>query len=225
LKDYFAKRADELCETCVERLEKNPMRILDCKKEACQKIAEEAPIILDYICEKCKADFIKLQEYLKEFKIAFIIDPFIVRGLDYYTKTAFEFLSGGQALSGGGRYDDLIEELGGPKLSGVGFALGTERLLSEVPETTFIKDEEKKYLIAGLGGAGEKKAFALFNKMIAEGKRTVLDENGRNIKGQFKFANKIGATDVIIIGDDEIAKNVFTVKDMKTGEQRELEKI
>ncbi|MDR2456976.1 MAG: histidine--tRNA ligase [Clostridiales Family XIII bacterium] len=225
LKTYFRENESKLCETCRIRMEKNPMRILDCKSETCKKIAKGAPIILDYICEDCKTDFEKLQEYLNAFNIDFIIDPFIVRGLDYYTKTAFEFLIGGMAILGGGRYDELIEELGGPKLSGVGFALGVERLLLEIPSSAFLIDEDKKYLIIGVGDSGERKAIELYNKMTSEGKKVLLDENMRNIKGQFKYADKIGITDVVMIGDKEIEKNIFTIKNMKTGEQKEVEKI
>jgi histidyl-tRNA synthetase len=228
LVSYFEKHESELCETCKARLKTNPMRILDCKSEVCKELAKDAPIILDYICEKCASDFESLKKNLDNFNVKYEVDPRIVRGLDYYVKTAFEFVSRSDVAKatvlGGGRYDSLVKELGGPELPGVGFGLGIERLLSEIADETFAKKQVKgKTLIIGLGDDGEKKQALLFSKLISEGEAVLIDEKKRSLKNQLKFANAIGAEKVIIIGDEEIKKGKMVVRNMKEGTQSEEE--
>jgi histidyl-tRNA synthetase len=222
---YFNDKKGELCETCNGRLEKNPMRIFDCKSEICQGVAKDAPVILDYLCEECAADFDALKKNLDVLEVSYEVDPRIVRGLDYYTKTAFEFVSrkvvAKATVCGGGRYDGLMAELGGPEVSGIGFGLGIERLLAELDFDALFAGEKKdeRTLIIGMGEAGEEEALKLFGKMQAAGKTAFLDEKKRSLKKQLKYADKLGLEKAIIIGDDELAKGAVTVRDLRTGEQ------
>ena len=228
LKSYFADYKDELCETCLTRLDKNPMRILDCKSPVCSKIAEGAPKITDYLCEECENHFAKVREYLEIAGIGYTVNPTIVRGLDYYTKTVFEFVSdaiGSQGtVCGGGRYDGLIEELGGQKLPSLGYAMGLERLLMvmenqgiEIPEP-----EPCALYIAGLGDNAQSKAFELIGAVRNTGLPAETDVVGRGLRAQMKYADKIGARFSMVIGDNELLENKANVKNMTTGEQTEL---
>lgn len=228
LKSYFADYKDELCETCLTRLDKNPMRILDCKSPVCSKIAEGAPKITDYLCEECENHFAKVREYLEIAGIGYTVNPTIVRGLDYYTKTVFEFVSdaiGSQGtVCGGGRYDGLIEELGGQKLPSLGYAMGLERLLMvmenqgiEIPEP-----EPCALYIAGLGDNAQAKAFELIGAVRNTGLPAETDVVGRGLRAQMKYADKIGARFSMVIGDNELLENKANVKNMTTGEQTEL---
>lgn len=228
LKSYFADYKDELCETCLTRLDKNPMRILDCKSPVCSKIAEGAPKITDYLCEECENHFAKVREYLGIAGIGYTVNPTIVRGLDYYTKTVFEFVSdaiGSQGtVCGGGRYDGLIEELGGQKLPSLGYAMGLERLLMvmenqgiEIPEP-----EPCALYIAGLGDNAQSKAFELIGAVRNTGLPAETDVVGRGLRAQMKYADKIGARFSMVIGDNELLENKANVKNMTTGEQTEL---
>ena len=223
LKEFLEPRYGELCETCQGRFNKNPMRILDCKD--CQKIVEGAPMMIDYLCEDCRSHFEEFQSILKDMDIPFIIDPGIVRGLDYYTKTAFEFVSTrGMAqgtVCGGGRYDHLVEEIGGPETPGVGFGMGIERLMLmlseegvEVPE-----QEGADYMIITMGEKARSYGLGLAGKLRKKGRSVQVDMMGRNFKNQFKYADRIGAKKAIIIGDDEVASGTFGMKDLETGEQ------
>ncbi len=223
LRDFLTPKYDQLCDTCKGRFDKNPMRILDCKD--CQKIVQGAPMMIDYLCDECRSHFEEFQSILKDMDIPFIVDPGIVRGLDYYTKTAFEFVSTkGMAqgtVCGGGRYVHLVEQIGGPETPGVGFGMGIERLMLmlseegvEVPE-----DNTADYMIITMGDKARSFGLSLAKKLRKKGRSVQMDMMGRNFKNQFKYANRIGAKKAVIIGDDEVAAGTFSVKDMETGEQ------
>ena len=228
LKEYFADRKDKLCETCQGRLEKNPMRILDCKSPICSDIAKDAPVILDYLCDDCKEHFEKLQEYLGIMGIEFKINPKIVRGLDYYTRTVFEFVTtdiGAQGtVCGGGRYDGLIEQLGGHKTPALGFGMGLERLIMTMEKQgcEFYKPNTCDVYIATMGEKAVEKALELTMCLRDEGYFVEYDLVGREIKPQMKYADKIGAKFVIVLGDNEIESGKANLKNMTTGEQTEI---
>lgn len=228
LKEYFRDRKDELCDTCNERLERNPMRILDCKSPICSEIAKDAPVVLDYLCDECKEHFEAVKGYLKAQNIEFTVNPHIVRGLDYYTKTVFEFVSnsiGAQGtVCGGGRYDGLIEELGGQKTPSLGFGMGLERLmlLMEAQGCEFPKDRVPDLFIVALGDKATLKAVEIAKDMRAEGYTCLYDLNGRSLKAQMKYANKLGAKYVIVLGDKEVEEKIATLKNMKDGEETEI---
>lgn len=225
LQEYLRPRYDELCDTCKTRFDKNPMRILDCKSEVCWDIAKGAPMMLDYLCDDCKAALEELMKYLDAMGIEYKIDPTIVRGLDYYTKTAFEFITnkiGAQGtVCGGGRYDHLIEEVGGPDMPGVGFGLGKERLLMlmESCDNDFGGEQAPEIFVAWIGDENLPYSLALLNEIRQKGVRAVLDTKARNLKGQLKYANKLGALYSLVIGEDEVKTGELTLKDMKEGNQ------
>ncbi|MBQ6727863.1 MAG: histidine--tRNA ligase [Clostridia bacterium] len=228
LKTYLSARYDELCDLCKDRYEKNPMRILDCKNEDCKAIAENAPSILDYLCDDCKAHFIKLQSLLKTAGVEYKINPRIVRGLDYYTKTVFEFVSeniGAQGtVLGGGRYDGLVEEFGGGKISGIGFAAGLERLLLLLDSAGSIPANDSLDLyVAPMGEDARLKAFEIVSALRNSGISADTDYVGRGIKAQFKYADKIGAKFVGVLGSDELARNIIKIKEMASGTETEVD--
>lgn len=228
LKTYFEGRKDELCDTCKDRLERNPMRILDCKSPVCSEIAKDAPVVLDYLCDECREHFEKVKSYLNAQNIAFKVNPRIVRGLDYYTKTVFEFISesiGAQGtVCGGGRYDGLIEELGGQKTPSLGFGLGIERLmlLMEAQGCEFPKENMPDLFIAALGEKAQLKAVEIANDMREEGFTCLYDVNGRGLRAQMKYANKLGAKYTIVLGDDEVESGIAKLKNMESGEETEI---
>lgn len=228
LKTYFEDRKDELCDTCKDRLERNPMRILDCKSPVCSEIAKDAPVVLDYLCDECREHFEKVKSYLNAQNIAFKVNPRIVRGLDYYTKTVFEFISesiGAQGtVCGGGRYDGLIEELGGQKTPSLGFGLGIERLmlLMEAQGCEFPKESMPDLFIAALGEKAQLKAVEIANDMREEGFTCLYDVNGRGLRAQMKYANKLGAKYTIVLGDDEVESGIAKLKNMESGEETEI---
>lgn len=227
--EYLAPSFDELCEDCKVRYDKNPMRILDCKKPVCKKIAKDAPIMLDYLCDECNTAFEELKENLSDIGIEFVINPRIVRGLDYYTKTAFEFVTdsiGAQGtVCGGGRYDNLSEEIGGPPIPGVGFGLGKERLLlvMEANGIEIPNEEGINTLVAFMGEKAKKEALSLVAKLRDHGETVEIDCLNRNFKGQFKLADRLNVRNTIIIGDDEIEKGIVAIKKMETGDQITVE--
>ncbi len=229
LKEYFSKYKNDLCETCLSRLERNPMRILDCKSHICSKIAQDAPVILDYLCDECKEHFEKVKNYLTSANVEFTVNPKIVRGLDYYTKTVFEFITteiGAQgAVCAGGRYDGLAEELGGPSLPSLGFAMGLERalLLMEKQGCPFPQDSVADIYIAPMGEMAQATAIKLCKTVREEGFSAVTDYSGRGLKAQMKYANKIGAKFSMVIGDNEIESGKATLKNMLSGEEIEVE--
>lgn len=229
LKEYFNARKDELCDTCKDRLDRNPMRILDCKSPVCSEIAKDAPVMLDYLCEECKEHFDKVQEYLKAQRIEFNINPKIVRGLDYYTKTVFEFVSdsiGAQGtVCGGGRYDGLVEELGGQKTASLGFGMGLERLmlLMEAQNCPFPEPQSADLFIVALGDKAVLKALEITKDMRAEGFGCLMDLNQRSVRAQMKYADKLGAKFNLVIGDNEVESGCAKLKNMSTGEETEIQ--
>lgn len=228
LRNYFEQYKDELCETCLSRLDKNPMRILDCKSPICSKIAEGAPKITDYLCDECREHFDSVQKFLDAAGVSYTVNPTIVRGLDYYTKTVFEFVTdciGAQGtVCGGGRYDGLIEELGGNHLPSLGFAMGIERLLMvmekqgiEIPNF-----DECSLYIATMGEKAQEKAFGLLKELRECGETAETDVVGRGLRAQMKYADKIGAKYTIVIGDNELDEGYAEAKNMKTGNKVKL---
>ena len=228
LREYFSGRKDELCDTCKGRLERNPMRILDCKSPVCSEIAKGAPVVLDYLCDECKEHFEKVKSYLKALNIEFTVNPKIVRGLDYYTKTVFEFVSnsiGAQGtVCGGGRYDGLVEELGGQKTPSLGFALGIERLmlLMEAQECEFPQEAKPDLFIAALGEKAQLKAVEIAKDMREEGFTCLYDVNGRGLRAQMKYADKLGAKYTVVLGEDEVQSGIAKLKNMESGEETEI---
>ncbi len=225
LRSYFAAREEELCDTCKTRLEKNPMRILDCKSPVCGDIAKGAPVILDYLCDECSEHFEALKKNLTALGIDYSINPKIVRGLDYYTKTVFEFITtdiGAQGtVCGGGRYDGLIEQLGGAPTPALGFAMGLERLIltMESQGCEFMEQKTCDLYIAPMEAAAADKALILANTLRGEGYQAEFDVMNRGIKAQMKYANKIGAKFVLVIGGNELEAGEAKLKLMETGEQ------
>lgn len=228
LRAHFGQYKDKLCETCLSRLEKNPMRILDCKSPEDKEIAKNAPKVTDYLCEECQEHFQQVKSYLDCAGVEYTVNPTIVRGLDYYTKTVFEFVTdyiGAQGtVCGGGRYDGLIEELGGKHVPSLGFAMGMERLLMlmekqgiEIPAPS-----PCDLYIAPLGEEAKKKAFALVGKVRESGLFAETDVVSRGLRAQMKYADKIGARFSIVLGDDEITKGEAVVKNMETGQQTKI---
>jgi histidyl-tRNA synthetase len=229
LKDYLRPNLNCMCEDCRSRFDKNPMRILDCKVPECKEINKNAPTILDYLCDDCKEHFEKVKHYLTLSGIEYEINPKIVRGLDYYTRTVFEFVSeeiGAQGtVLGGGRYDGLIEEIGGAHTPAVGFAAGLERLLllMEKSGAAFPADSAPVVYIAGMDAPSREKAFEIAMSLRKSGISCEVDHMERSIKAQFKYADKIGAKYVAVIGGSELAEGVMNVKCMQDGSQERVE--
>lgn len=228
LKTFLEPKFDDLCSTCKTRYDKNPLRIMDCKNPVCHKLTHGAPRMIDYLCDECTEAFEDLQENLKAMDIPFTVNPGIVRGLDYYTKTAFEFVTdtiGAQGtICGGGRYDNLSESIGGPPIPGVGFGLGKERLLLvmeaegiEIPNT-----ESVDVLVAFMGDEAKHEALGLAHRLRGKGVKVEMDSMERNIKGQFKYADRVHADYTLILGESELERGVVSIKNMKDGEQREI---
>ncbi len=226
LREFLGSRLDKLCPTCNERYTTNPMRILDCKVESCQEAIKGAPYMLDHLCEDCEDHFTRMKSYLDVMKVPYTVDPGIVRGLDYYNRTAFEFISndiGAQGtVCGGGRYDGLIESVGGPAVPGVGFGLGIERLLLtlESQGIEIPKPAPMDVFIVAMGEPAFVKGMELLCTLRGNGLKAEIDHLKRSTKAQFKFADKVGAHYSLIIGDDELAKGEAQLKDMRTGEQK-----
>lgn len=224
LKAYFATNYDDLCGTCKTRFEKNPMRILDCKEKKCKDIGANAPVILDYICEECSTHLNELKTYLDVLDIKYTIDPYIVRGLDYYTKTVFEIIHEGLTVCGGGRYDKLIEEVGGPSMPAFGFGLGLERLLMII-ENQGVTIQEPTLVdiyVASMGQDGTKNSMKLVYDMRKLGIKAECDHMKKSVKAQMKYSNKIKARFTIVLGDDEIVNRSAKLKRMSDGEQFEV---
>ncbi len=225
LREYFSQYKDQLCATCLERLDKNPMRILDCKSQICSEIAKGAPVILDYLCGDCRTHFDKLKQILNGCKIAYSINPRIVRGLDYYTRTVFEFISndiGSQGtVCGGGRYDGLVSELGGQPTPALGFGMGLERLIliMEQQGREFLEPKRCDLYFAPMGEAAREKAVLLAQALREDGYGVEYDLIGRGLKPQMRYADKIGARFVCVLGDDELSSGSANLKNMRTGEQ------
>ena len=228
LRDFLRPVYDQLCETCQSRYEKNPMRILDCKSPIDQALVVDAPMMLDNLCDECRDAFEELKENLDAMGITYVVNPRIVRGLDYYTKTAFEFVSnsiGAQGtVCGGGRYDNLAEEVGGLPIPGVGFGLGKERLLMlmEANGVVIPQPAPCDALIATMGKNARLMGQKLMKDLREKGAKVQMDDLQRNFKGQFKYADRINARYTIVLGDNEIEKGAATLKNMETGDQVEV---
>ncbi|MGO1478094.1 histidine--tRNA ligase [Senegalia sp. (in: firmicutes)] len=228
LKEFLNEKLDDLCETCNSRFDTNPMRILDCKNDNCQKQLEDAPTMLDYLCDECNQHFDMVKAYLDNLEIEYIVNPRIVRGLDYYTKTAFEFISSEigakSTVCGGGRYDGLVEQIGGPHTPAIGFGMGIERLLLTLENNNIElpKDDDLDIFIVTM----DEKSKALAMKIIKDLREinisSDLDHLDRSVKAQFKYSNKLNSTYTIVIGNDEIENKSVKIKNMKTSEQEEI---
>lgn len=225
LKEYFAPNLSAMCETCRSRFDKNPLRILDCKEEGCRKFTANAPEITSYLCADCAAHFEGVKNLLSAQGLEYTVNPRIVRGLDYYSKTVFEFVSdaiGAQGtVCGGGRYDGLIEQLGGAPMPAIGFAAGIERLMLLMENTgaDFPESEKVRIYIAGMDEITRAAAFKLATDLRLKGIRTEIDHMYRSIKAQFKYADKLGAEYVAVIGENELSSGVLNVKNMADGTQ------
>lgn len=223
LKAYLEPKLSKLCDTCKDRYHKNPIRIIDCKEEKCKALITDIPFMLDHLCESCSTHFEKLKKSLHSLELEFVVDPTIVRGLDYYSKTAFEIVTnaiGSQGtVCGGGRYDGLIEECGGPDLPGVGFGMGLERLLlvAENQGLVIPKPDFIDIYIANLGDYSSEQGLIIVNNLRSHGIKADKDYMGRSLKAQMKYANKIGARFVVVLGENELETNQIKVKNMDTG--------
>ena len=228
LKDYIGDRLEHLCDDCKSRFEKNPLRVLDCKNKNCKEVLADAPAVLDILDEECAAHFEKLKASLEAMGIPYEVDKGIVRGLDYYTRTVFEFVSyeiGAQGtICGGGRYDNLVEECGGSPMGAVGFAMGLERIML-VLEAQGLNEVDSNNPLIYIGSIGEKgalKAQEIGYDLRKAGIHAEYDTVGRSVKAQMKYADKIGAVYNVVLGDDEIANDKVRLKNMLNGEQREI---
>ena len=228
LKEYLKGKRDFLCSECKERYSKNPLRVLDCKRDSCKKIIEAAPMITENLCQECESHFSEVKSYLDDQKIVFREDPQLVRGLDYYTKTAFEIISGGlgaqNAIGGGGRYDDLVEELGGKHTPAVGFAAGIERMIIAMDQQKVKWPAEKRLdiFVAKVDEKNKKTAFRLLQKIRNTGLSADMDYSEGSLKSQMRIANKTGARYTVIVGEEELSKNMVILRNMQTKEQKEV---
>jgi histidyl-tRNA synthetase len=225
LKKFLSSKSFQLCEDCQRRLQTNPLRIFDCKVETCQQAIANAPKVSDFICQECQKHFDKVKEYLETAGLTYILNPRMVRGLDYYTRTAFEVVSyqlGSQnAVAGGGRYDNLFQEIGGLDVPGIGFAIGMERLISLLPK----EKEFAQYphlFIAALGEKPYTKAYQLANQLHLERIRAELDYEGKSLKSQMRRADKLKARYVLILGEDELKRGKAVLRNMETKSQEEI---
>ncbi len=231
-REYLQGKKEQLCKTCQERMEINPMRALDCKEKGCKEALTDAPEMLGHLCDECKEHFEQLKQYLEAAGVKYTVDPRIVRGLDYYTKTVFEIVTGtanGElTVCGGGRYDKLVEEIGGPSIPAVGFGMGIERVLMlldalEEGECKLeIEDEVPEIFVACLNKSLSLQAFQMTQKFRNAGIRAEMDHQGRSLKAQFKYADKLSAKYIAILADDELARGVVKLRDMTTKEEWEV---
>ncbi len=228
LKSYLADRLGLLCETCRDRFERNPMRILDCKEKKCGEITADAPTVIQYLCGECEEHFEKLKKILNHMNIDYNVNPKIVRGLDYYTKTVFEFVSnriGAQGtVCGGGRYDRLVEQCGGSPTPGLGFGMGMERLLFVIENSGFEIPPEKKpdIFIASIGDKARESAVKLLFDLRSKGISAQMDLADRSLKAQMKYADKLGARLSLVLGEDEVNSGTARLRDMQTGEENQV---
>ena len=228
LQEFFRPHLEELCTDCRSRFERNPLRLLDCKNEHCHALAEDAPRITDCLCDECRTHFAEVKSYLTAAGVPFELDANLVRGLDYYTKTAFEVkytpLGAQSAVAGGGRYDGLVEEVGGPPTPGIGFAVGLERVLLALEKQGLLpaNQEAVDVFVVALGEEARIPAFKLLHELRVAKLSAAMDFAGRSMKAQMKQANKKNARFVAILGEDEVKEASALLKDMKTGEQKKL---
>ncbi|KLU66457.1 histidine--tRNA ligase [Desulfosporosinus acididurans] len=228
LQRFLTTRKSELCQDCQERYERNPLRILDCKNPNCQAVTEGAPTTLDTLCDDCRSHFEKVLSLLSGAGVAYRVDPRLVRGLDYYTKTAFEVMVeeiGAQsAICGGGRYDGLVEEIGGPATPGIGFAMGLERVLAALQVQGKFPDPKPKLfaMLIALGDKAQNEGFTMMNALRGKGVPVRMDLLGRSLKAQLKAANREGAEFALILGEEELERQVLLLRDLNSGEQTEV---
>lgn len=232
--EFLNERKGDLCKDCLNRLERNPLRVLDCKEEGCKRATMGAPSILDNLCDECKTHFENLKRYLDAMGIAYEVDSRIVRGLDYYTKTVFEIITkvpgeNGKpdselTVCGGGRYDGLVEQVGGPKCAGIGFGMGTERLIMVMKQQGVQPEPPRLYdaFIVTMGDDARVEGIKLARELRANGVKCDIDHAARSMKAQFKYANKLGAPVVAVIAGDELAQGVVKIKDMAKSEERTI---
>jgi histidyl-tRNA synthetase len=229
LKKYLKDKKGFLCSECKERYDKNPLRVLDCKKDSCKKNIEQAPLIIENLCQECESHFSEVKSYLDDQKIIFHVEPRLVRGLDYYTKTAFEIISGElgaqNAIAGGGRYDDLIEELGGKPTPAVGFAAGIERMIITMEQQKVGWPVEKRLdiFVAKVNEKIKDTAFRLLQEIRNTGLSADMDYSEGSLKSQMRIANKIGVRYTVIVGEEELSKNSVILRNMQTKEQKEVQ--
>ena len=228
LVEQFSAHKDELCDTCLSRLEKNPLRLLDCKNPPCAAIAKEAPRTVDYLCPDCRAHFDTLCACLDKMDIPYVIDPSIVRGLDYYTRTVFEFVAEGigaqSTVCGGGRYDGLVSSLGGPELPGIGFGMGITRVILAMQAEGILPPAPAtpRLYIAALGETAQVSAMAICERLRRDGVYAECDVVGRSLKAQMKYANKLNAAYTLILGDAEVESGRAQLRNMQDGTQTEV---
>ncbi len=228
LHDYFESCRDDLCETCIDRLDKNPLRILDCKSPVCSEYAKNAPKTIDYLCPDCKKHLDELRTYLDRAGIKYNVNPKIVRGLDYYQRTVFEFISedigSKSTICGGGRYDGLVEELGGPRLPGIGFAMGLTRVMLALKNSDKLPtfDSSPALYIASMGDAARLRSFEMSLQFKKHGLNVTFDQVGRSLKAQMKYADKTGSGFSMVLGDSELEAGKAILKNMATGEAVEV---
>lgn len=227
LREFIGKNLDKYCDTCKTRFEKNPLRILDCKEKKCKELNVGAPMMIDYLCEECKTHFENVKKSLEAVGVKYTVDSTIVRGLDYYTKTVFEFVDGktGLTVLGGGRYDGLVEEIGGPHTPAVGFAMGVERLMEMFEETnnTEMKERVPDLYIVSCGDKENIKAIEIAEVLRNQGVYVEKDIMERSFNAQLKYADKINSKNLLVVGENELATNKAKIKNMSTGEEKETE--
>ena len=226
LKDFLTAKGDQFCEDCLRRRETNPLRVLDCKVERCRALLESAPLLIDYICEDCRAHFEAVKDYLEKLGTRYEVNPRIVRGLDYYMRTTFEVITdrlGAQnAIGGGGRYDGLVRDLGGPDVPAIGFAIGMERLIMLLQQEHREQVRTPLVFIAGMGEQPRARVFQLVQQLRGRGLEAEMDYEGRSLKSQMRRADKSGARYVLIFGEDELMGRQIQLRDMRTKTQRVL---
>ena len=228
LMKYLDGKKDSLCETCIDRIDKNPMRVIDCKNDSCKAAISDIPLMLDHICDECSDHFEKVKTYLQSMDVEFEIDPRIVRGLDYYSKTAFEIISediGAQStVCGGGRYDNLVSELGGPDTPAIGFGMGIERLLLTIQNNDIELPVQKglDIFIVAIGDEAQAESMNILSRLRENGISADKDHLGRSVKAQFKYSDKQNARFTVVLGEDEMKNDAVTLKDMKTSQQFEI---
>lgn len=228
LKGYLSRKSSDLCEDCRRRAETNPLRVFDCKVESCRAVVKDAPSILSFLCGECEAHFRKLQALLGDSGLVFTVNPSLVRGLDYYTRTTFEIqtdrLGAQNAVTGGGRYDGLVKQLGGPDHTGIGFAIGVERLIALLEETLGKESEEGPELfLVGLGEEAENRVFRWASELRRHGLWAEIMHASKGLKAQMKEADRVGAKRVLIVGENELASGKGILRDMGSKSQSEIE--
>ncbi len=226
LQAFGESKLAQLCGNCHNRLHRNPLRILDCKEPGCRQVTVDAPVLTDFLCDLCRQHFVQVQSYLRQENVAIIVNPRLVRGLDYYCRTSFEIIAHGlgsqNAVCGGGRYDGLVEQLGGPAVPGIGFAIGVERLVMLLQAQERHISTAPDVFIAPLGQAAEGQAFSLARRLRQEGYRVELESGSRGLKAQMRRADKLDARHVLILGENELNAGKGTVRDMQTKADRPM---